>query len=250
MTSEIPSIDIVRLFSELEITEVQREQLASLHIPTDVRVTSTSVIKIGTVENTLHIAQPSRAFRVIGIQSPSDVGEQPFGQITIDGALNRLRNGMRLREETAPGENAIWVSIENGLFRVPQPGTVPLTQVRGGEDILFFTEDADLATEFDPNATYEDRAVAAIRIPGFPTIVQISPGSEAVQFPKEALLAARDAPGGFSHHTAGSKLAELGIVANKQNPHLELTANRPGGPLPRQDQMARVILRALLRLAQ
>lgn len=80
--------------------------------------------------------------------------------------------------------------------------------------------------------------------------MQVSPGSEAVRFPKVAVLAANEADGGFGQHTAGSKLAEMGLVANKQNPHTELTADRLGGPLPRQDQMARAIIRALLHLVQ
>jgi hypothetical protein len=90
----------------------------------------------------------------------------------------------------------------------------------------------------------------AIRIPGQPTVVQVSPSSEAVRFPREAVLAAAQAEGGLEQNTAGSKLAEMGLVADKQNPHAELTADRPGGPLPRQDQMARVIIRGLLRLAR
>lgn len=97
---------------------------------------------------------------------------------------------------------------------------------------------------------YADRAVVVIKVPGFSEVVRASPPSESVLFPKRAILATKNADGGFRCHTVGEKLVEMGLVRNAQNPHLELTANRPGGPLSRQDQIARVIIRALLDLTR
>lgn len=245
-------IDVPRLLADLAITEVDLQGIAALHIPDDIGVSSTSGIKTTTVEDGLHIAQPARDFGVEGDKVASGVNEQPLGQDAIDGALNRLGNLVAKREADDPGSSATRAdfSVENGLFRVStQPGNTEPTN-RDAEGVVQFTEGADLTREFDSDAEYEDRAVVAIRIPGQPVVVQVSPASEAVRFPREAVHAAAQAEGGLVENTAGSKLAEMGLVADKQNPHSELTADRPGGPLPRQDQMARVMLRGLLHLAR
>ena len=42
----------------------------------------------------------------------------------------------------------------------------------------------------------------------------------------------------------------MGIVKDNQNPHSELTANRSGGALPRQDQMARAMICGLVKMAR
>lgn len=245
------NIDVPRLFTDLALTESVLEQIAALEIPGDVAVTSTSAIKTATVGDALRIIRLEEEFKVVGEKASSGVAEQPLGQTAVDGALNRLRNGIQNKERDSAdkGDTFGWFSIENGLFRVARHGGLFEARDRSAEGVLQFTEGADLTPDYDPEADYEDRAVAAIRLPGYPTIVQISPGSEAVRFPKAAIAAAYTAPGGLNEHTAGSKLAEMGVVTDKQNPHEELTEGRPGGPLPRQDQMARVIIRALARLA-
>lgn len=247
-----PNIDVPRLFADLEITEADLALLAALHIPRDIRVPSLSAIKTGTVADTLALTHPGADFEVLGVKAPSGVAEQPLGQVALDGASNRLANGIDLREQAAPGEidQVAWFSIENGLFRVGNPAVSPAPESREKHGEVRDVAGANLSADFDPDAAYEDRAVVAIRLPGRPTVVQVSPASEAVLFPRAAVQAAHDAPGGFAQHTAGSKLAELGLVQDKQNPHSELTANRQGGPLPREDQMARVIVRGLLRLAR
>jgi hypothetical protein len=245
------NIDVDRLLADLRVSEADLQQVASLDIPKDVRVPSGSVIKTGTVEDVLRIINPSVNFEVLGVKTSSGVAEQPLGQAAVDGAINRLRNGMQIREQIVPGEseNASWFSIENGLFRVKRLG-MSTTAKETDEGIVQLTEDADLLADFDPEAEYEDRAVTVIHIPGYPTVAQVSPHSEAVTFPRVAVRAAYNAEGGFDQHTVGSKLAEMGIVKDKQNPHSELTVDRRGGPLPRQDQMARVMLRVLVQLAQ
>lgn len=251
MSRNTPNIDVPRLFTDLQMTEADLEKIAALPIPIDVCVTSASAIKIDTVRSTLHIFKPDVSYVAEGVKAPSDVAEQPLGQTAIDGALNRLRNGKLIRNESHADNSSLkaWISIENGLFRVSTGGR-PNAKAEEIDGIMQFSEDADLASVFDPTAEYEDRAVAVVHIPGYPTIVQISPSSEAVKFPTEAVHAAFNADGSFKQHTAGSKLAELGLVEDKQNPHTELTSDRIGGPLPRQDQMARTIIRALLHLTQ
>jgi hypothetical protein len=245
------NIDVPRLLRDLALTDPDMRLLAGLEIPSDIRVPSVSPIKTSTVTDVLRIIQPEREFDVVGGKAPSDVGELPLGQTTIDGSLNRLRNGTKIREQASPGEinSVAWFSPENGLFRVGEHAT-RIEIPRRVEGVIHTTEGADLSTQFDPTAEYEDRAVVAIRIPDYPTLVRISPSTEAVRFPQAAVLAAYDAEGGFDQHTAGSMLVKMGIVRDKQNPHTELTANRPGGPLPRQDQMARVMIRSLVQLAK
>ena len=229
-----PEIDVPRLFRDLAMANEDVRRLEALHIPPEIRVPSTSAIKIDTVIDVLRIVQPGREFNVVGVKVPSGVDEQPLGQTTIDGALNRLHNGQAAREKINPGEaqRVAWFSVENGLFR------------KGAE-----AGQADLEAVFDPDADYEDRAVAAICLPGRAVVVEISPASEAVTFPRGSLHAAAEAEGGLQENTAGAKLAEMGLASDKQNPHKELTAARPGGPLPRQDQMARVLIRGLLNIA-
>lgn len=245
-------IDLQRVYSDLHITGGDLLGLGSLDYPETVHVPSTSAIKTGTVDCVLRCVDPGVEFEVTGVKVPSDVAEQPVGQIAIDGALNRLFNGIEVVEGPHPDQagTTAWFSIENGIFRVAAEGALLVARDRSDEGIVQHTEGADLTTDFDPDAEYEDRAVAAIRIPGHPIIVQVSPETEAVRFPKEAVVAAYEAGGSFGEHTVGSKLSEMGLVANNQNPHLELTADRPEGPLSRQDQMFRAMLRALLVLTQ
>ncbi|HEV2403663.1 MAG TPA: DUF84 family protein, partial [Candidatus Saccharimonadales bacterium] len=246
-------IDIPRLFADLRITEEDLHRVAALKIPNVAGATSTSTIKVNTIRFTADAMRPDLKCRVKSYRAASDINEQPIGQMTIDGVLNRLRNGITARtEDVQEGSDDVWwVSVEHGMFRVSKkPGPVVID--RSSEGIMQFTEDADLTVEFDPNAEYADRAVVAVKIPGYRTIVQISPASEAVRFPHEAVLAAYNAEGGFEFNTVGSMLVKMpGFkIADKQNPHVELTANRPGGPLPREDQMARAIIRALIRLGR
>jgi len=237
----IPSgdpIDLHRLFYDLELTDASLGRIAQLDIPDAVRITSTSLIKLRMPTDVLQIVVPTREFDVLGVKSPSEVPEQPLGQQAIDGCLNRLRNGILAREKRAPGEaeRALWFSVENGLFRV------------AGRHALAGT--ADLSTAFDMTADYEDRAVAAVRLPGLPVVVNVSPASEAVRFPRAAVHAAYQAEGGFDRNTPGTIMARDGVVRDRQNPHIDLTQNRAGGPLSRQDQMARVLIRSLLVLAE
>lgn len=237
---------------DIEIGEGALRAIAALTMPHDNFVTSKSAIKIGTVQEVLGIVRPDEELTVTGDPAPSEVGEQPIGNITIAGALNRQLNSWRRHERIAPNQASRVgrFSVENGIFRRRQQNSAPATITLPNEHVLPFTTDADLSTVFDPAADYEDRAVAVVSLPGYPTVVQVSPAAEAVLFPREAVRAAFDAEGGFDQHTVGSKLVAMGLVQDKQNPHAELTANRPGGALHRQDQMARVLLRALLELTQ
>jgi len=228
------NIDVQRLKTDLGINPEIIKQIAALDIPETVVVSSASPIKVNTVRDTLKILCPDRHFEVEGVKAPSGVDEQPLGQTSIRGALNRLENATRSRGTNAGAEDFAVISIENGLFR----------ESHG------YSQDVDLHEEIDPRAEYDDRAVAAIKIPGHKVVTQISPTSEAVRFPKSAIMAAVHAKGGLAENSAGSKLKEVGAVADNQNPHSELTRNRPGGPLPREDQMARVIARGIMQLTK
>lgn len=201
--------------------------LRHLTLPSEIVVTSISDIKTSTVAETLNQLQPDTHFSVEGINVPSGVGEQPIGQEAIDGALNRLARAIELGNSAT----RVYVSIENGLFRVPE-------SVHLG--------DPDLSTTFDPEAEYEDRAVVAVSLRGCSPFVRISPTEDAVRFPRDAIHAAHDAPGGFAAHTAGSVLYESGRVHDKQNPHIDLTEGR----LSRQVQMAHVLLDVFTQLSE
>lgn len=209
-----------------------------LDLPPDIYVSSRSEIKLATVAAVLRMMNPANDFEITGFKVPSEVPEQPIGSQTIAGALNRLRNVMSMTKEVA--KPAAIVSIENGLFRVSRDHT-PASGFVNLDGASICLNGADLTPDFDPNAEYEDRVVVAISLPVHPTIVQISANNEAVKFPSAAVHAAHNAAGGFEKNTAGSKLFEMGLVTEKQDPHIDLTA----GSLSRQKQMARVIIRAL-----
>lgn len=239
-TTEVPqvnsNIDIPRLKSDLQLTDEILAQINALNLPETVVVPSLSAIKVDTVRDTLRIVCPNKRFNVIGIKAPSNVDEQPLGQTTVQGARNRLENAKRAKQEATSNvaDDFMVVSIENGLFK----------------EGSFNAEGVDLEASFDPNAEYDDRAVTVIEIPGHQEVVQISPTSESVRFPHNAVLAAVNADGGLVKNTVGSKLKEVGAVQDNQNPHKELTVNRQGGPLTREDQMARVIIRGLTQLVK
>lgn len=195
-----------------------------LVLPSDIGVASESKIKTSTVAEALDQFQPETAFAITGKGVPSGVSEQPLGQEAIDGALNRLAGIIKLGD----GATRACIAIENGLFKVSSTGIL------------------DLSTAFDPTADYEDRAVIAIGLPGRLPFVHISPAEDAVRFPRDAVRAAHDAPGGFAEHTVGSILYETGRVRDKQDPHTDLT----DGKLSRKVQMARALLDALAQLGE
>jgi len=195
-----------------------------LILPPNIGVASESKIKTSTVDEVLDQFQPETDFAIMNTSVPSGVPEQPLGQEAIDGALNRLAGIVKLGD----GATRVCFAIENGLFKVSGTGNL------------------DLSTLFDPTAEYEDRAVVAIGLPGRLPFVHISPAEDAVRFPRDAVRAAHDAPGGFAEHTVGSILYEAGRVHDKQDPHIDLT----DGKLSRKVQMARALLDALAQLGE
>lgn len=235
-----PDINVTRLKSDLQITEDDLRLVEKLNLPDMIFVSSVSVIKTTVVADALKIIEPNRQFNVLGVKVSSGINEQPLGGETIMGALNRLNNVMktRLGEE----RKFACISIENGLFR--EGSESPKIDMQG---TVAFIRGADLTTQFDPDAEYSDRAVTAIKLPNSPIVIEVSPGLESVRFPKSAILAAYSTQGGFTQNTVGSVLEKMRIVQNGQDPHKELTVNRVGGFFSRQDQMARVIIRGLLR---
>ena len=190
-------------------------------MPDDVYVASSSSIKIESVRSVLEEISPGQSLALEGLAVPSGVSEQPFGRQTVDGALNRLAEvTRRLKSDMAV------VAIENGLFRIgDQPGIANSDPERY-RDSLLFVAGADLSTKFDNNASYEDRAVVALHVPGYPLLVQLSPIEDAVEMPIEYIQAAHDAPGSFDKWTAGVIMLQRGAVQNHQDPHSELTNGR------------------------
>jgi hypothetical protein len=234
-----PEINVPKLLMGLGLTEADLQALNDLYVPETVSVTSEGQIKTATVEhNYISWSQPEiSAWRAR--RSPREQMNKRLD--------NRLWNIVAKREATKPvsSDTTAVFSIENGSFRISPGGNTGLSG-RSDENVLQFIEGADLTPGFDHTAEYEDRVPVAIRIPGRPVIIQISPPSEAVHFPKEAVLAAVQADGGLEQNTAGSVLADMDIVGDKQNPHAELTVNRPEGPLFRQEQIVRAIIRGLV----
>jgi hypothetical protein len=241
-------INAPRLLSDLGLIAPVLREVAQLDFPRKVFVTSASEIKINTVVDILHILLPERIFDVKGIKAPSEVDEEPLGQKAIDGACNRLRNGMKIVGGNK-ASRAAWISVENGLFRRNLHFTDSMVRTTWGS-IEVRVESADLVSAFDPSAEYQDRAVVLIKIPHLAEVIEVSPSEEAVTMPERVMVAVSKKAGGFAQNTVGAMLQETGAVKDKQNPHLELSAERIGGPLPRQDQIARAIARGMRALAQ
>lgn len=189
--------------------------------PHEFIVTSASAIKVDSVRQVVANIWPASEYQVTGMAVPSDVNEQPLGQETIDGALNRLRHARECMGQSA----YTYVSIENGLFRI-------------SDDL-----DPDLEPEYDPLSAYEDRVVIALSLP-YQTVpsITISPRHEAVRFPDIAVRSTYSLPGGFTEHTVGRVLYETGAVCDMQDPHINLTH----GSMPRRLQITRSLLRAII----
>ena len=206
------------------------DDIRSLAIPSQVVVTSQSNLKLGAVRNVLGDVWPDRDFDVQGVKVPSGVSEQPLGQETVQGALNRLNAAkIECRQRGVHMANMAFFSIENGLFR--------------GND----NPAIDLTTIYDSSASYYDRAVVVVDIPGIPArAISISPDEEAVRFPPEIVHETFARPGGFATTTVGSVLLERKLVENGQDPHSSLTY----GELHRQTQINHALLRALQNLAK
>jgi len=72
-------------------------------------LTSCSAVKIAALNEA--IRQLGWDAEIVAVKSPSGVNEQPLGDETECGALNRIRSARQAR----PGAD-LYVSIENGLF--------------------------------------------------------------------------------------------------------------------------------------
>ncbi len=214
-------------------------------LPEKIIVASTSLIKIETVKELLAKLYPDRHthMTVEGMQTKTDVGEQPIGQEAVEGAVGRLLYVINKVGAEVTGTAAV-IAIENGLFRRGRQATAPAVGAWAMRGVLD-SQGADLSTAFDSTARYEDRAVVALQLPGCGGVIQLSPPEMSVEFPSEAVLAAHDSTGGFATTTVGSILEEMGLVTDKQNPHASLTH----GAISRQMQMERTIMLALTQAA-
>ncbi|MDO8514354.1 MAG: DUF84 family protein [bacterium] len=195
---------------------VLRDSFEGLQLPDSIIVTSASAIKVGTVKKVLLELFPKRNFNVVGVKAQSGINEQPVGDEAEQGARNRIQSAEGLVGTEAKGPHA-FVSVESGIFD-------------------------------DGNGGWEDKAVAAIKLPNGRVCVSVSP--RGVQFPTEAVEAARAKDGGFKENTVGSVIAEMyaarGIKIDKQDPQSALT----NGEFPREQQMMSAIKGALSEAAK
>lgn len=74
-------------------------------------VASENPVKVAVAEKTFATVFPEEEFTIIAMKSESGVGEQPFGEDTLVGALNRLK----FIQEAHP-EADYWMSQEGGLY--------------------------------------------------------------------------------------------------------------------------------------
>lgn len=232
---ENPNINVPRLQADLEITQDVLDRVGQLSLSSTIYVASASPIKIHTVRDSLRLMRPNERFAVRGVAAASRVDEQPFGASTLEGAMNRLRDGRSDRAGDTQAAAGTWIAIENGLF-----GWY-------GEESF---DDTSYYDPYYPDTHYYDRTLSVVRLSNGREFWALSTAAESVMFPDDAVVATSKKPGGFREHTVGETMAEMGIVRNKQNPYVELTADRPGGPLCREDQMARVIIRSLLAASE
>lgn len=123
--------------------------------------------------------------KVVTVSVPSGVNEQPFGDETLRGARNRIA-GARV----AHPEADCYVSIESGIFEIISP---------------------------DGRTEYIDRAVIVMENTAEAEWVRYS---EGVTFPRGCVEEAQRR--GFDAWTVGEVMAELGIVKNHADPHLDL----------------------------
>ncbi len=228
---ENPNINVPRLQADLGITQDALDRVGRLSLSSTIYVASASPIKIHTVRDSLRLMRPNERFAVRGVAADSSVDEQPFGASTLKGAMNRLQDGRSDRAGDTQAAAGTWIAIENGLFGW-----------YGGESFD--------NTSYYPDTHYYDRALSVVRLSSGRKFWALSTAAESVMFPDDAVVATSKKPGGFREHTVVETMVEMGIVRNKQNPHVELTADRRGGPLCREDQMARVIIRSLLAASE
>ena len=196
--------------------DVLRNSFEGLQLPDSIIVTSASAIKIKTVQKALQKFLPCRQFNVIGVKASSGINEQPVGNETEQGARNRIESARGLIPSELSSTQKAFLSIESGIFPTEQ-------------------------------GTLEDKAVAVIQLPDETSFVGTSP--RGVEFPQEAVEAARAKEGGFEKNTVGSVIAEMyaakGITIDKQDPQSALT----NGTFTREEQMISAIREALLRAA-
>ncbi|MFA5934539.1 MAG: DUF84 family protein [Candidatus Paceibacterota bacterium] len=184
------------------------KKIEHLNLPDYIIITSASSIKVETVKKTFKQLFPNREFNIIGVKANSSINEQPVGDETKQGALNRIIDAERIKKEEGYITPSTFISIENGIFK---------------------TNDGK----------YEDKAVVVIKLSNGQIFSEIS--SRGVIFPTEAVEATIRKEGGFKDHTVGSTIAEIfaekGIIINKQDPHSALTS----GEFSREDQITSTI---------
>ncbi len=204
-----------------EISPSERELLDRLEprVPTSVVVASASEIKINAVREALVKLFPGRAFTIEGVKAVSEINEQPVGsRETFQGAYNRLRNALRLKNEqledglTKPNSSHVYVAVENGIVK--------------------------------PNREepyWWDQAVAGVVLPGMTIALTRSHPKYDVNLPDEAVFAAQSKPEGFKENTVGKEVANMFETAGKkidhQDPHSALT----NGKVTRMMQMVDAI---------
>lgn len=254
MTEVLNPINHERMIAQLGLLPEDLEDIAKFPIPGKIVVASENELKRWSVDAVVERYGPDQPYDVSSTPAQSGVNSQPFGAEAVRGALNRIRDVYNGLQKSTPEEadTVGIIAVENGLFRIPRVTKKTLTTMRfrRGSDIVLRREDADLDRTFDAKVRYQDRAVVAIKLPYLPTIVQISHSVEASDAHRSAVMAAYAAEGSFRTNTVGEMLVRKRLAANHQNPTYEMTADRPGGPMYRQEQIARTMLRALFHLSQ
>ena len=197
------------------IDETDASLLEKLRLPETIVVTSGSAIKITAVEKALQQLFPNRAFVVKGIKAASGINEQPVGEETEQGARNRIEDAKNIFSKDEPHTEAVFVSIENGIFQ-------------NGD-------------------AWDDRAVAVIALPDGASFGSVS---EGVRFPAEDVREAMAREGGFEKHTVGSVIADRfaaeGVAIDKQDPQSALTK----GAFTREQQIIGAIADAFVKAAK
>lgn len=211
MTEEI-------LFEPINLTERYHKELEDLNLPKTVVVASESGIKIDAVKAALKILFPTREFEVVGVKAQSEVDEQPEDEITNEGKRNRLKNAEANYRKIEPDKEAIFVSMESGIFNE--------------------------GSETEP--IWVDRAKTYLKLTNGHKYTATSAG---VIFPSEAVDETRvkvSSKGvGFAVHTVGETLTSHGIE-NKQNPQKELTNDA----FPREIQLLGGLLEVFIKAAK
>jgi adenine phosphoribosyltransferase len=154
-------------------------------------VGSESEIKLSAIKNSLSIIVPGNKWDIVGVPAQSGKPEQPVEEETLEGAINRANDALRL----SPDSDLV-IAIESGIFKIPD--------------------------DSPEGFSWHDKAIIYCLTRDGQSHIYYS---ETVKFPTDCVEEARRR--GFDKCTVAMVMLEKGLIKNHKDPHADISPFKP-----------------------